>query len=269
MNKEEKLYSKILDTINFENFNKFKELFSKEYWIDKKVSNCYVLDIFLLASLSSRKKDIFKFLLDNGANPNGIMHRQKYFVPLISMYIEDDYDYANDVDNFEKIKDMNIYLSNTEMLELLIEVGADVNKPSEYGLTPLDHAVRSRHRWAVKVLKKHNAVFSKNFLDESYIKYYPKKDPYKEKYIVTEWVDKTLTPFEREIDRIHRNHLRGCELDLGFLPEKYSYGFNPNQKNYLGRTALDYALELNYQIIIDYLRSVGGKTSKELDENNE
>lgn len=57
-------------------------------------------------------------------------------------------------------------------------------------------------------------------------------------------------------------YLIDITLDLGFLESKIERGQDPNEKDYLGRTALDYAIEIGHHLAVDYLRSVGGKTSK-------
>jgi ankyrin repeat protein len=232
------------------------------------------LDIILDESISLRYYYMIEYILINGANPNKNYNKTysdgSCIYPLISHLIESDYEYANDVDNFETLEEMELFLKDTKTLELLIKYGADVNKPREDGFTPLDTAIMMHHKHATKLLKKHGAKYSKRFIDEKYPSYFPKKDHSNEEYIITVWIDKTLPPLHREIRRIY-NNLKSFneDLGLGFLSKKINVNLdNPNEKDYLGRTAVDYAIELNHHLAVDYLRSVGGKTSKELEDEN-
>lgn len=235
-----------------------------------KMSDGFIPPTPLQWALGYSSKEAAIFLLENGSDPNQLMSmgtrgEEMYYVPILNVLV---YSQTGDGRVESRQEYYHMLEKNLPMLELLIKFGANVNGAGENGYTPLDYAVEHNHPYAKKLLKKHGALHSKRFIDESYKTYYRKEPSDKIKFIETKFVDKRLPPYHHDIKWEHHNYKnRGMELTIGWMEDYYTRGIDINQKDWKGRTPLDFALELGHHVAVEFLRKHGGKTSKELEQD--
>ena len=98
---------------------------------------------YSLLSLASRKnKDVFKYLLEKGANPNLMTSSTSPSMPIIFSLI---------------------LARETEMAQFLLEHGADPNRLSKKGNTPLSFAITQRNIKIITALINHGARLNGHF----------------------------------------------------------------------------------------------------------
>ena len=87
------------------------------------------------------------------------------------------------------------------------------------------------------------------------------------KYIETTYVIKPYIPNIHQLlfRQIENKKNDNSEITLDFLKILLEQSNDPNERDSLGRTALDYAIEIGHTLAADYLRSIGAKTTKELE----
>lgn len=230
----------------------------------------YTLPLF--ESLINRSKEVSLYLLENGADPNKEIYywtkpndedEPGYYLVLLTALIRFQ---AGDGNNDSRQEYYNMLDNLYPFLELLVNYGADVNKAGEDGYTALDYAVEYNHPNAKRLIKKKGGLHSKRFVDTEYKIYYRKEPTDKIKYIETKFVNKKLPPFHHDIKWEYKNYKdRGIPLNIGFMQIYCDKGIDINQKDWKGRTPLDYAIDLGHHIAVDFLRQHGGKTSQELE----
>lgn len=225
----------------------------------------------LFVALEKKRDDIVSYLLDIGADPNkniGQIENKIYGdddinipEPTINCLISSETDTSGD----ETRKKYNERLNNTKAMEILIKKGADVNKPNSAGYTPLDKCVYYKHKPAEKLLKKYGAKHSKRFVDNE-IEESKEINKKKIEYLNIPYINKNPPAFHNIIQKtFYYYKFMGSPLLLGDLKEKK---YDKNQKDWKGRTPLDFALEIGHHVAVDYFRSIGAKTSKELEEES-
>lgn len=245
---------------NIDNFLKFK---------DSK----FQISDFLPTSLQSKNVEIFNFLLEKGADVNFLSSLSNYS-PVLSDLIVLNRDRANNNANKEETIEIadesvqNILKESADMIKLLIEKGADINKPDGNGFTPLDIAHQNDHQTAFEILLKLGAKFSQRHFNE-YLSDENKKyfNIIENDCIKTEWIDKTMPMLHTDIEKEV-----GCKINFNknIDLKRISYhvenirNLDINQKDWKGRTALDYAIELEHDLAIEYLEKHGAKRASEL-----
>ena len=173
--------------------------------------------------------------------------------------------------DLEKINsDILKILQDIDLLKELIDFKANFNDyDSQQGFTTLDFCYENNHLPAYKFLENLGALHSKFFLtlyskNDDNLKYLLESN----KYLETE---KSIKPYIPNIHELIYWQIKNYKeyksvITIDRLKSFLNDGQNPNEKDYLGRTALDYAIELGHHLAVDYLRSVGAKTSTELEQ---
>ncbi len=269
------IYNKLYIACSYGNINEVKEYLELGNYInglDESESQNRLMPPPLFGALESKNKDVAIYLLKNGADPNISFKRGLIKSSILENLIEAERGIAEqeaEIPENEDIAESNVLeiLKDTSMLELLISYKPDINKPDEEGYTSLDKAYEIHHESAYKLLKEKGAKHSKRFVETSHKGYDLANS--KIDYIDIPYIDKTLPHIHQEIKRILRNHNElNRPLNLGFLEDIVKKEKNINVEDWKKRTPLDFAIELGHNLAVDYLRIHGGKTSKELEEEN-
>ncbi|MFN8671078.1 MAG: ankyrin repeat domain-containing protein [Candidatus Sericytochromatia bacterium] len=172
---------------------------------------------------------------------------------------------------------------NTKCLEYCIKNNININLEDDKGYTALDIALYYNHYTACELLSKNNGKHSKLYFKEylfdlkskkkskSFYKIYPHlKNLEIYDCIETKCVfknKKELPKYHYEINRSMNNYKNAPNypLSLGFLNNEFiDYPYLINQKDYLGRTPLDFAIETKHDLAEKFLKEKGAKTSQEL-----
>lgn len=265
-------YNNLLSILNENNLENIKLFFSNNIsYIDGYIEKEQFLPPLYIV-LKKEQLEIANCLIELGANPNKCFRKTNNFIygdddkfsidqPIISSLIN----YLADTSGDEPLKIYKKRLSNTNSIEFLIKNGADVNKPEGMSYTPLDNAVFSRHRPAIKLLKKFGAKHSKRFIETQAIYYLGNKiDLSKIEYLDIPYIDKKPPIFHASIQRTFENYKYDNDVlkldSLYYMEKKY----DKNQKDWKGRTPLDFAEEIGHHVAVEYLLSIGAKRSSEL-----
>ena len=248
-----------------------------EYYIDNKKYYYKQTTPLLLESLLSKQKEISIYLLENGADPNIIIKSNSDIntdtTLLIQLLIsEADYwtsggfeeffhdeiynDETGEInDDTEKyFKLMEKALADTSFIELLINYGADVNKPDGGGYTPLDACTNlyCDHITGSKLLKKLGAKHSQRYINKGY-----KNISNHDHFLVTEYIDKNLPTSHRAIEQSKSwGKNEDSKYRIGFLDNKEEKN-DLNELDWKNRTPLDYAKEIGHIQAVEYLEKVG------------
>ena len=84
----------------------------------------------------------------------------------IDVNITDDYDYNN---NNNKALSTAVINAKYDIVELLIEKGADINKENNKGDTPLIHAIRFKDYDMVQLLLEHQYINIEHYVDTIFL----------------------------------------------------------------------------------------------------
>ncbi|MFN8674206.1 MAG: hypothetical protein U0457_19250 [Candidatus Sericytochromatia bacterium] len=242
-------YEKIYKAIDTKNFNEF--IIIVKMYLDK-YKNTIVYDDILDILIRYSKVDIkmIDFILNNGANPNFMLDKEGLNPLIISMGID-----------FYNYKEYIIETIDTKKLELLVKYGADVNKSTNRGWTPLDEAVAMENHLAEDYLKSLGAKHSKVFLFSDLYTHFKKNlDIENEEYIDT-FISDDFIELPILHNEIRRTASDNCDR---FFTKNIKDGADVNELDYKNRTPLDYAIEKNHFIAQEILRENGGKLSSEL-----
>lgn len=282
----EKEYNVLLDICingNLEDLKNFKQL---EKFINGYKTN---YNIPLISTIINKNFTLADYLISKGANLNLEFNDSKpYKIHIINSIIEMEVDTFYVLDCLEYPEKID-----SESLEYIIKKGVNINKVDGRGYTPLDWTIEYNHFTGAKILSavgaKHSKYFFqeklKSILEDQDLESYNTIYPHLENLIKNDCLETKKTyikpkhyAFHYELDRIINNSKRlhkslktneyfYPEPDLGFL-ENVLKRANINEKDALGRTPVDYALELGHKKAVDYLKNFGGKTSKELENLN-
>ncbi|MBP1931824.1 ankyrin repeat domain-containing protein [Ammoniphilus resinae] len=146
----------------------------------KRDANPHATDKYNQTALSHavswNQPEVVKTLLEAGANPDIVRHDG--FTPLMIAILENKADIANlllngganihiqDNDANDALQHaVSRYLHgfpSPEIVQKLIELGADVNRANNYGQTPLLHAMEDKNTEMIELLKEHGAVVPKD-----------------------------------------------------------------------------------------------------------
>ncbi|MFN8671082.1 MAG: hypothetical protein U0457_03240 [Candidatus Sericytochromatia bacterium] len=255
------------------NLNEIKNILEK-YSFANGLEDDTISQLPIYLSLINKREDIAKTLLEYGADINksfgyitnnfiyGEDDMYSFHMPIISHLIQYQSDNIGSIAN--SLKEATKMLKDTKEIEFLINNNCDINKTDIRSYTPLDRAYSVSHLPAIRLLKKYKAKHSKRFIEKKAHFHFNNEQISKLDYLDIPYIDKSPPPFHLEIQRTFRNYKINREpLEVGFLLGKEEK-HDKNQKDWKGRTPLDFALEIGHHVAVEYLKSIGAKTSSEL-----
>lgn len=259
-----KEYDKLLFSCRIADIETVKDYIDRYNYVNglEKIRNPWELPLF--QAIYSDSYYLVKLLLLKGADPNKITSDGTYSFASLHLAVKVR-ETRKEMEAMDEIIDLPL---KVDIINLLLEFGANINIYNEEGYTPLDFSVIYDNPLAKEFLIKKSAKFSKRSINDSYFSdMFSKDEVYSVGFIETKYIpDKKLTFIQGFLE-----YNMTCHIDWKdklFIDEqiiKYiEDGGDINEKNNFEQTALDYAEEIGHHVAVEYLLGIGAKRSSEL-----
>ncbi|MFN8674094.1 MAG: ankyrin repeat domain-containing protein [Candidatus Sericytochromatia bacterium] len=241
-----------------------------KYYLSKGdyINGCNLMrniwELPLFSAIYSDNNELVEFLLLEGADPNKIEFSETQSFTPLHLAVKVRESRKEEEDDIEII---NLPLK-IDIIQLLLDFGANINIYNKDGYTPLDFSIIYENPLAKNFLITKGAKFSKRVTNDSWATYLFSKDDFeKVGFIETEYIPEEKFNFIQSNLEYNMRMFKRWDHKLIIDNDIIKYvenGGDINEKNNYGKTPLDYAIEIGHTVGVEYLKSIGAKTSSEL-----